>query len=165
MAKPSIDLPTVKYLNECFTYDENKGVLIWKSRPQNHFKTLKGREQFNSNYAGTIAGSKKKDIKGMTFNTITLKGKNCQQRRIIWKMIYGKDPDGVVYNINGIGADDRKENLAVKTMAISNTKPKIIIPNALPEGIQYDRERIMWGSDTLGWFNRKIDAIKELNYL
>lgn len=163
MAKPTIELPSVKYLNECFIYDENKGVLIWKSRPQSHFKTLKGREQFNSSWAGTIAGSRKKDCKDRDFYVISLKNKNCQQRRIIWKMIYGKDPDGVVYNINGVGGDDRKINLAIKKMAIINhnstPKPE---PIGLPYGLEYDKERIMWGSDYLGWFRLKRDALKAL---
>ena len=162
MAKPSIKLPSLEYLNECFIYDGVQGVLIWKERPQSHFKTVKGMNQFNNSYVGTIAGSKKKDCRNREFKIILIGGKNSQQRRIIWKMIYGNDPSGVVYNINGVGGDDRKENLAVKGTAITNTKPKIIIPNALPEGIQYDRERIMWGSDIIGWFRLKKDALLAL---
>jgi hypothetical protein len=155
MAKYINKLPPYEYLHECFVYDATDGSLKWKKRPQSHFKTVKGMEQFNNNYVGKVAGVQKKtDIR-----VIRLDGLNTQVRRIIWKMTYGEDPEGVVYNINGITGDDRIDNLAVKGMVFGN---KRVIVAGLPDGLEYDRERIMWGSRYIGWFNRKSQALEAL---
>jgi hypothetical protein len=155
MAKHINKLPPYEYLHACFDYDPTIGILKWKKRPQSHFKTVKGMEQFNKKHVGKVAGTQKKtDIR-----VIRLDGVNTQNRRIIWKMTYGDDPVGVVYNINGITGDDRLDNLGVKGMVFGN---KRVVVKGLPEGLEYDRERIMWGSRYIGWFNRKIDALGAL---
>jgi len=155
MAKYINKLPPYEYLHACFDYDPSIGILYWKKRPQAHFKTVKGMEQFNKHHAGKVAGVQKKtDIR-----IIRLDGTNTQNRRIIWKMVYGDDPVGVVYNINGITGDDRQDNLAVKGMVFGN---KRVVVAGLPEGLEYDRERIMWGSKYIGWYRTKSMALEVL---
>jgi hypothetical protein len=158
MAKYIKKLPPYEYLHACFDYDPTIGILYWKKRPQSHFKTVKGMEQFNNNYAGKVAGVQKKtDIR-----VVRLDGFNTQCRRIIWKMVYGEDPVGVVYNINGITGDDRIDNLGVKGMSFGDKISEVFKPG-LPEGLEYDRERIMWGSKYIGWFRLKKQALEALS--
>jgi hypothetical protein len=148
-------LPSYDYLHDCFSYDHNEGLLRWKKRPQEHFKSENGLLQFNSKWPGLVAGVQKKtDIR-----VIRLNGANTQARRIIWKMVYGDDPVGVVYNINGITGDDRIDNLAVKVSVFCD---KINFINALPKGIEYDRDTITWGSRYIGWYRTKSMALEAL---
>jgi hypothetical protein len=148
-------LPDYDYLHACFSYDPIEGLLRWKKRPQEHFKSENGFIQFNAKWVGLVAGVQKKtDIR-----VIRLNGTNTQARRIIWKMVYGDDPVGVVYNINGVTGDDRIDNIAVKGMVFGE-KRKVVA--GLTEGLEYDRETITWGSRYLGWYRLKRDALEAL---
>lgn len=51
-------LPSVEFLNECFTHDRVNGLLFWKERPASHFPTLKAALGWNGRFPGTEAGSK-----------------------------------------------------------------------------------------------------------
>jgi len=155
MAKYINKLPSYEYLHECFVYDQYTGSLKWKKRQQSHFKTVKGMRQFNQKHSGEVAGTQK----NTNIRVIRLDGTNVQVRRVIWKMVYGDDPVGVVYNINGITGDDRIDNLGVKGMVFGD---KRVVIAGLPEGLEYDRERIMWGSKYIGWHRTKAMALNEL---
>lgn len=152
-----LPLPSFSYLNECFSYDRKTGLLTWKKRPRSHFNTDRGHQQFNDFYCGNVAGVQK----NTGVKVIRLNGKNTQVRRIIWKIVYGDDPQGVVYALNGIG-DDRLDNLCVKGIGFGNKK---LVAKGLPEGLEYDRERIMWGSRYIGWYRTKTQAIACLDAL
>jgi hypothetical protein len=103
----TIQLPSLEYLNECFLYDEENGVLFWKERPSHHFATYNAYKVWNANYAGKKAGviSKKR-----RYIEITIKSIHYFVHRIIFKMFYGYDPE-YVDHINGIGTDNRPSNL------------------------------------------------------
>ena len=102
-----------------------------------------------------VAGVQKKtDIR-----VIRLNGANTQARRIIWKMVYGDDPVGVVYNINNVTGDDRIDNLAVKGI-VFREKRKVV--KGLPKELEYDRETITWGSRYIGWYRTKAMALEVL---
>ncbi|MFA6060721.1 MAG: hypothetical protein WC756_21170 [Taibaiella sp.] len=157
MAKDNkiLKLPSYDYLHACFSYDPNEGLLRWKKRPQEHFKSENGFLQFNAKWPGLVAGVQKKtDIR-----VIRLNGHNVQARRIIWKMVYGDDPVGVVYNINGITGDDRIDNLAVKGSVFGDKREVVKV---LPVGLEYDRETITWGSRYIGWYRTKAMALEVL---
>lgn len=150
-----LPLPSFSYLNECFSYDKETGLLTWKNRPRTHFNTDRGHQQFNDFYCGNVAGVQK----NTGVKVIRLNGQNTQVRRIIWKIVYGDDPQGVVYALNGVVGDDRLDNLCVKGMDFGNKKS---VAKGLPEGLEYDRERIMWGSKYIGWYRTKTQAIEWL---
>ena len=46
MSKPK-ELPSQKYLLECFDYDQDTGELTWKKRPRHHFGSVGAWKSFN----------------------------------------------------------------------------------------------------------------------
>jgi hypothetical protein len=82
-------LPTAEYLRECFVYDADAGVLIWKERPQSHFATLNAQSINNSRFAGTIAGH----VNGKKgYSSITVGRDTYKTARLIWKWVTGEEP-------------------------------------------------------------------------
>jgi len=104
----ALELPTQKYLMECFTYDPDTGILYWKERPIYHFKE-EGRG--NSATANKIAGSLDK----FGYIVINMDTIRYRAHRIIWKLVYGTDPVNLIDHINGIRDDNRLCNLREAT--------------------------------------------------
>lgn len=103
-AKP---LPSVEYLSECFWYDNESGELYWKERPEDHFPTTLITQSVNYRFAGKIAGW----FKTNGYRYITLDGEDYKAHRLVWKIRYGKDPEGEIDHINGARSDNRYGNL------------------------------------------------------
>lgn len=103
-------LPTVKAILAQYDFDQEHGRLLHKpiANPKDRFEL-----RYNRDMAGTDAG------------TLTPQGyrrcgvspigpgraQNCAVHRLVWKLITGKDPDGLIDHINGIRDDNRPENL------------------------------------------------------
>lgn len=101
-------LPDFKYLNECFSYEKSRGVLIWKNRPLEHFDSSSKRNRINSRTSGKIAGcfcTKNKYI------LVGLDSNFYRAHRLIWKICTGFDPTGEIDHINGDRSDNRIDNL------------------------------------------------------
>ena len=114
-----MSLPSIDFLNECFTLDSVTGKLYWNKRPLNHFATEAGWKRVNTKYAGKEAGC----IKGMGYRYVNVNGEFYGNHRIVWKMTTGVDPLNVVHK-NDIFFDNRFENLmeATKTQVQQHTK-------------------------------------------
>lgn len=81
-------LPSVEYLRECFEVDFVSGELTWKSRPQEHFSSIKGWKIHTTQSAGKRAGSL--DAKG--YFTINLSGYGALKcHKIVYKMFHEED--------------------------------------------------------------------------
>lgn len=101
------ELPSLEFLRELFEYHED-GYLIWKVRPESHFRTVKGCRGFNSKKAGTVAG-----YYNPRNNYITINLDNVYYRghRLIYKLMTGLEPVGVIDHIDGDPTNNRIENL------------------------------------------------------
>ncbi|QDP50289.1 MAG: hypothetical protein Tp178MES00d2C33159851_79 [Prokaryotic dsDNA virus sp.] len=101
------ELPSWEVLNELFEYRED-GHLIWKTRPASHFRTEQGCRVFNSKRAGHIAG-----YYNPRNNYITINLDNVYYRghRLIYKLVSGLEPVGVIDHIDGDPTNNRIENL------------------------------------------------------
>lgn len=84
----------LKQLRDFLEYDSNIGELIWK---QDYSKFKKG----------TVAGS----INGQGYRMVSFNKLSTGAHRIIWFLIYGSFPDGIVDHINRKRKDNRLENL------------------------------------------------------
>lgn len=101
------ELPSLKYLQECFDYNPETGDLYWKERPLHHFKSEAGMKTFNTSCVGLIPINE-----SMQYLRVTLAdyGK-CTAHRIIWKLVTGNEPVGVIDHLNLNKLDNRFENL------------------------------------------------------
>ena len=97
---------SVAYLNECFVYDAETGVLTWKERPQHHFVSPKVHKNFLARFPGKVAGYRKRS----GYLAIYLAGGHRMAHRIIWAMVTGRWPE-FIDHANRVKNDNRIENL------------------------------------------------------
>lgn len=104
----SVPLPTQQYLQECFTYNPEDGLMYWKERPLHHFDgILSKQKRFNTLFANTLVNGR--DDKN--YILVPINKKYLKAHRLIWKMYYGEDPKYFIDHINGIADDNRICNL------------------------------------------------------
>lgn len=105
-------LPTQEYLLECFEYVYETGELVWKRRPVSHFKTTTASKSWHTQFVGKVAGHyhSRNGYLEIRLNKDLYKG-----HRIVWKLLRGTDPEGMLDHINGDVADNRIENLREAT--------------------------------------------------
>lgn len=99
-------MPSQAYLLECFFYNGESGVLVWRKRPRHHFPTQRAFSVWNARYAGTEV----KTQRACGHIRTSIKKRPLYAHRIIWKLLHGVAPD-VVDHINGDGGDNRLTNL------------------------------------------------------
>ena len=94
-------------LEQLLDYNPDNGTLVWKVRDKSFFFTDADCNNWNSRYAGKIAGGL--DKRG----AITLKifDKSLSAPRIVWILTYGDKPSGRVKYKNSIKTDLRLDNL------------------------------------------------------
>lgn len=113
-------LPSQDYIKECFVYNEDTGDLVWKYRPQNHFKNSVGFKNFNNQNVGKIAGSVVTTKEGNRYRSVKINGVFYFAHRLVFKLLYNEEPD-YIDHLNGNGIDNRKVNLE-KSTAHKNNK-------------------------------------------
>jgi hypothetical protein len=111
MAKP---IPPITYLNSLFLFDDENGVLIWKKRPRDHFKNAVGYGTWNAKHPGTRAGHIKRVSSGNLYVYVKIDDAHYYAHRIIFKMVYGKDPD-LIDHIDLNGTNNKLCNLREAT--------------------------------------------------
>lgn len=100
-------LPDAEYLRECFSYEPETGILKWRKRPRNHFKSDKFH-RISFMFAGTVTGCMN-PVSG--YLRANLDGKVRYNHRIIWKIMTGYDATDHVEHKNRNRADNRWINL------------------------------------------------------
>lgn len=105
-------LPSQSFLRECFDYIFSTGELVWRERPEYHFKTKRGQKTFNTRFTGKVAGHyhSRNGYLEVRFDRLLYKG-----HRIIYKLLTGEDPDGILDHIDGDVSNNRVENLRLAT--------------------------------------------------
>lgn len=157
-------LPTKEYLEECFTYDPETGLLYWKRRPRNHFKFERDFNGWNTKYSGKVALNmltKAGYLKG------TLDGIKVYTHRVIWKLCRGTEPEEVLHE-NGNKSDNRICKLSGATHAENmrdQKKPKNNSSGCT--GVYWNRDRNKWHArihvkgknKNLGFYTNINDAV------
>lgn len=81
-----------EFLEECFSLDEDEGILTWKTRPLTHFKSLRGMRIWNTKFAGKPAGG----INAQGYLAVKVNFVPILNHRIIWILLHGEIPGGFV---------------------------------------------------------------------
>lgn len=124
--------------SEYFTYDEQSGLLTWKTRPRHHFNNLRTFNATNTARSGKPVTAIRSD--GYVYPMVD--GIHKLAHVIIWEMLHGPIPDGLeIDHINGVKWDNRRSNLRLATRqqnkmngsAYSTSKTGI-------RGVQWDKE-------------------------
>jgi hypothetical protein len=93
-------LPTQAEILALLDYCPIRGVLTWRRRDA-------ARPEWNSRYAGKYAGTPH----NMGYVSVRIYGVRYLAHRIIWVLLHGSPPDGVIDHINGDRSDNRPDNL------------------------------------------------------
>lgn len=112
----------ISVLRECFDCDFPTGHLSWKTRPISHFSGARGCNSANAKFAGKSVAPKLNN-RGYRVVGITFQGKAgiYLQHRIVFALVTGEWPAGMLDHIDG----DRTNN------AISNLRPCTMQQNAM----------------------------------
>lgn len=113
--------------NDVFGYDPETGLLSWRVRPRNHFKTEHGWKSCNGRNANNPPGIEHHQRDGRKAGIRTcVDGRRLYAHRIIWEMMNGSVPDGmVVDHIDGDPFNNRLSNLRLATHADNSHNRKI----------------------------------------
>jgi hypothetical protein len=100
-------LPSQEFLQECFDYNPETGVLIWKEKPRELFNTDSGWIKSNKQTSGKLITST--NNKGYIVGI--LNGSYFAMHRVIWKLMTGDEPKFEIDHVNNIRNDNRWCNL------------------------------------------------------
>lgn len=158
--------PDPETISSVLEYDALTGVLKWKPREQESFKSNKAGEaiRWNRRYSGKPAFTAKTNS-GYFCGAVN---KVVMQAHIVaWCIHYGTWPDGEIDHINGDRADNRIGNLRKVTRSENRRNSKT--PKNNTSGVigvslyTHERKTPKWVasilSQPIGYFNTKEEAI------
>lgn len=125
MAKKA--LPSPEVLRQLLRYEPETGKLYWLPRTPDLFsgsadKAKQACASWNKRHAGTEALNGKTQwgyLAGSVFNT------RLQSHRVIWAIMHGEWPQGLIDHINNDRADNRACNLRMATFAENSRNVQI----------------------------------------
>ncbi len=157
-------LPPVEYLRTCLTYDPESGVLTWKRRPREHYKS--GRSwRYAQRFTGKVAGGS--DCKG--YQCIRIDENVYKAHRIAWAMHYGEEPTQAIDHRNGNKGDNSISNLREVTHVENSRKQSLKSSNSSGiNGVSWRKDSKNWKAYifvagrllSLGSFNTKEEAAR-----
>lgn len=106
---------TKERLRELLTYDPDTGLFSWRISDCNRKK-------------GTVAGCVKHDGGGLYYRYISIDRRVYSAHRLVWMYVHGVWPKCIIDHINGVGDDNRIENLREATLS-ENSRNRRIQPN------------------------------------
>lgn len=112
------EMPDAHYLRKVLAYNPETGEIIWRDRPQCHFKTVTVFKAWNIKYAGKPAGHIKQ-----RYPTIRLDGRTLLTHRLIWVYVTGNWPVATLDHIDRNRFNNTWNNLreATHSQQIMNT--------------------------------------------
>jgi hypothetical protein len=102
-----LDIDTLRIL---LRYDAESGLLYWRQRDREFFKTEINWRQWNSRLAGKQAFMA---VGNHGYHKGTILNKWFRAHRVVWALHYGAWPHGFIDHLNGDRKDNRIANLRV----------------------------------------------------
>lgn len=168
-AKP---LPPQEVLRQLLRYEPETGKLFWKERTAAQMNCIDDRgptwaaNQWNSKNSGKEAFTAS-DRRGYMHGKV--RGTKYQAHRVIWKLVYGEDPE-FIDHINGVQGDNRLSNLRNCTNEEnSRNYAKKIAGSSQYRGVCWVKRDHAWaarisagnlGKINIGYFPNEIDAAR-----
>ena len=90
-------LPPVEYLEECFSFDKDTGLLFWKERPRHHFSSDKGWKIANVKHAGKQAFT---SPMGDGYYYSFFEGTAYAAHRVLWKLVTRQEPPDFIDHVD-----------------------------------------------------------------
>lgn len=120
-------LPNADRLRELFDYNPETGALTWRPRPPDSFRSRAGCAMWTKRFSG-----KHVCVKGKSYRAqVPVDGKAYPIHRIIYKIMTGNDPIGVIDHINQDHTDNRWANLRDVNVRVNRLNTKARADNAL----------------------------------
>lgn len=131
---------TREHLLECLSYDPESGHLAWRERPQHHFCCLRHCRAWNARNAGKEAGHD-----SLGYKRLRIDGKLLYAHRLIFVIMTGGFPAGIVDHKNGDKSDNRWSNLIDATPLINQKNRALISTNTSGRtGVQWEKRSRNW---------------------
>ena len=124
MSHNAKELPSKEELENQFTYDNEQGVLLSNK---------------------TKREIRRQDASG--YLIVTIGGKVRRANRVIWKMVTGEDPDGIVDYKDGDPLNNSFENLQVvseEDFYVNKKERELLSNNTTNTGVSYYRRTKTW---------------------
>lgn len=164
---------TYALVKEMLRYDATSGRLYWLERPSHHFATEIESRRWNNRLAGKEALTA---INGHGYRHGTVCKVSIKAHRIIWLLVYGCFPNGVVDHIDQNKLNNRIENLRDVSKVVNSLNAKVYKNNRSGvTGVSWDKRTSRWkargmvrGKDvTIGRFDTKEEACaaRELHFI
>jgi len=165
-----IPLPSLEYLNECFTYNKETGTLVWNVRPVEHFKENSGwtQEQVCKSWNGRFSGKETGRHNSNGYMAVRVDDVLYRAHRIAYYLGTGVRPE-YIDHISGVRDDNRLCNLRSVTHSANmrNTKKREDNSSGVT-GVSYDKKTGKWraklATKSIGYYTDKIDAIYARHY-
>lgn len=100
--------PTPKWLAKRLSYDAETGLLTWRERPAEDFKSAHDWIRWNGRYSGHLTGCLDR---GNGYLRVRISGRNYFAHRVAWAIYYGRWPELHIDHLNGVKSDNRLSNL------------------------------------------------------
>ena len=102
------DLPFVQLLGNLFSFDHDSGLIHYKPRGVEYFRSERDFLDWNRDNAGRRAFVA---VRASGYHYETVNGLVVLAHTAIWASYHGEMPKARVYHINGLKRDDRISNL------------------------------------------------------
>lgn len=137
-------LPDLVYLQACFAYDPESGVLAWLERPLAHFANVSRWKAINKKFAGKTAGrAEPPDF----YVRVKLCGTKFHGARIIFKLMTGEDPENLVDHKDLDRSNNRWLNLRPATYSDNLHNTRMYSSNTSGyKGVYYSLQNGKWGA-------------------
>lgn len=163
-SKPEKPVPDREYLWTLLDYDAETGLLTWKFRPREMFKSERIYLSWNAKMAGKPAFT---GISAGGYHYGSIWGRYYTAHRVAFKMMTGRDPVGVDHE-DGIPSNNRWINLVEADQKANNKNAAKPCNNTSGVvGVYWAKARSKWfaaikldgRSKNLGYFDNIEDAI------